>query len=851
MGVPSTESSFFPSVPDNVTWQFLDTLLIRSTGFPFSLLKQFRFKRTVACFERLWDVKLQLDNQAVAIRQEIQTLVSSGNGASSMPVPFDKIRHKVFRGQPLPAHFLLDKSLSLTSMLEAWNRLLVDYEKLQNESKIIFEEELATMRTRLRELVQRNLLFREAMFLSSVGASEIALASYLASDIRQRNRKTRERERFFINNLQRMCTKNETASFFGPINFGKLTASGPENLAIEFLASGGGKKTSQTEVFFTHWACYELAEMMSRDPSVRPFVIPRQTPFFYLASERAFYYFAENKVYYFGIEEKEVTSVQMKILRLIDSQRRFKEIHGSLPEFTEEEFWRECNLLAEEKIITDVVLISPYSHNGVKDLLQYLALLPPPARNSSWHESLLRLENLRVRFRDASYPDRMLALGEAEGLFERLTGKKARRGTGSFYVDRSIFFEDTLGTITRFELGGNLFRTLASSISRVMTAMALIAIARWECWQRVGREVLQKLSGNEKRVSLAEFWNEFEDVYEDIKRSDRFKAVSHVLETATNCFKEALEPDNSINEKRLFSQLARTLREGGLLNNRNYRLCASPDFLVGSRSMHHLKQGDFTLYLGEMHQHFFPYFYSTASYFCPWGEEYKEELRQVLENLSKPHEFLQMALKREMKLFPGKLRGNTLFFQEQGLGDPDLFPIFLRDLDVTEQNGEVVLQHRKTGITLIFPGHIVQDPAYDFLKIFTFPYVEYVPIFSGKQMPRILWDGLVYQRATWHLMSDDLAGILTPAGFDLFYQSYLLARSLGIPQCVFARHPLEQKPFFIDFENFFLIEMFQHVLHSKPEIWFTEFAPGEDELWLEMDGEKHSCEFRIATYLKV
>jgi hypothetical protein len=79
------------------------------------------------------------------------------------------------------------------------------------------------------------------------------------------------------------------------------------------------------------------------------------------------------------------------------------------------------------------------------------------------------------------------------------------------------------------------------------------------------------------------------------------------------------------------------------------------------------------------------------------------------------------------------------------------------------------------------------------------------------------------------------------------------AREHGIPRHVFARTPLERKPFYVDFDAPLLVENLARVVrksHGRIETWveLVEMVPGPRELWLADEaGQRFTSELRLVT----
>ena len=803
-------------------WRFLDAIFVRCTGFPFSLIGKFRFEKTYALFPRLWDCEEKIAELAGAFRNGIPRPVYA---CVEKRIPIAPEKVAVAENDPLAV------------LIAKWNGALAELAGAREETRAAFESELAEKRAILRGMVERFTLFREAMFLSSNGASEIAAASYLRSDPASRNKKARQQERFFISYLQRLCAKNDTASYFGPRNFGEFHRENRENLKLQTGAASDGKPISRNQVFFSHWACYALSRVMSGDPGIFPFVIPRRTPL---------YRFSSGGVDYFGIEKTELSPLESRIVTMADGRKSFKEISQTLGDASDEEFRAASASLAEKKIITDYVLISPFSTSGVSDLLRFLSGLPEGEARNEWRWRLNRLEEMRLRFQSAAFEERLRVQAEAEPFFEETAKRTAKRGEGDFYTDRSIFFEECLGAVKQLEVGGGLFSALKDGLGPIMDALGLVAAAEWECWQFVGKEILRRLGGEGMRVPLERFWNEFGEVYEETAGGARHQAMQAAITAAKNSFQKAAAQGGVVDHESLLADMTKALKEAGLLASPRPPLCGSPDVLIAGRSPQSINEGNYTIYLGEIHPHLFTLTYTNALFFAPYREKHAEQLKSALQSLAGESKLVHLVTLRLNKLLPSPLSFEPLFLQEPEPENPDGLSIY--DLDVTEREGRVVLDDRKSGGEVIFASNYIssiqENPDFDFIKVFSFPHINPIKISFQRHTPRIVWNGIVYQRESWRVGRDELAPMLEPSGFELFWNAYAMRRRLDLPDSIFMRHPAELKPFFIDFRNYFLLELFQHVVKADPQATLTEFAPDESGLWMSVEGENYCCELR-------
>jgi hypothetical protein len=70
--------------------------------------------------------------------------------------------------------------------------------------------------------------------------------------------------------LQRYCAKNESIGFFGPVGWGRLTTT---ETAIEFTP--GSELLAHRQVYLEGWAINALAQTLSQDLCLRPWLAPK------------------------------------------------------------------------------------------------------------------------------------------------------------------------------------------------------------------------------------------------------------------------------------------------------------------------------------------------------------------------------------------------------------------------------------------------------------------------------------------------------------------------------------------------------------------------------------------------
>jgi hypothetical protein len=157
--------------------------------------------------------------------------------------------------------------------------------------------------------------------------------------------------------------------------------------------------------------------------------------------------------------------------------------------------------------------------------------------------------------------------------------------------------------------------------------------------------------------------------------------------------------------------------------------------------------------------------------------------------------------------------------------------------------------------------------TYPFLQ-YTSPLVPLVDDFAGKffpevllptavrtgDAPRMLVDDLVFRRQTWARSAAELHAALGGRDGALLLAAQELRARLGCPATVFASLPGEPKPVLVDFDSFFLVECFAHLVARQAAesgdavVRLTEMLPGPDELFASAPDGARTSELRMGFY---
>src|SRR5207249_6265151 len=255
-------------------WELLPHFVLRSTGFPFRLIDEVAFAKTGSALDALLDAEEDLKRQGGTLASLFPRAAEGALGTFKRRC-WDSVR-RMRPIDPLPAgDGAAAGGKELRRAVDRWNRALGRCGELEASARTVFAEEIVERRSALRD-VAAGPRFQEAVWLCSPQMWERGVARYLSSwDASRRPSEVRRIERQLVSYLQRFCAKNDTASFFGPIDYGDF--SEPTTAGGQDPAPGPGR-LQRREAFMAWWAVAALAVVVGADPSVRPYLRPRPGP---------------------------------------------------------------------------------------------------------------------------------------------------------------------------------------------------------------------------------------------------------------------------------------------------------------------------------------------------------------------------------------------------------------------------------------------------------------------------------------------------------------------------------------------------------------------------------------------
>jgi hypothetical protein len=251
---PSTSDaeSFAPSAAlslPGTRYGLMRSFILRMPGFPVEFIESMASQGLASAADRAQALDRLVDNSAQSLLASSKKLDKRTHRALKRRKPIDPSASPVF-GE---------------AVVEEFNTLLASRNTARDHAVLLYSRELDRTRRLLYEFVVSE-RFQEVLLFSSPGLSRFTPKS--SEPPAARNSHVRQRELSWISYLQRLATKNETISFFGPTAWGEFDLLEPKVASIEFSE----RFIDRRSVYVERWVCEALAERFSQLPEIVQFL---------------------------------------------------------------------------------------------------------------------------------------------------------------------------------------------------------------------------------------------------------------------------------------------------------------------------------------------------------------------------------------------------------------------------------------------------------------------------------------------------------------------------------------------------------------------------------------------------
>jgi hypothetical protein len=684
----------------------------------------------------------------------------------------------------------------------------------------------------------------EAIFLSSPGANQ-AVTSLRKLDPDAGGLKSKDKSRLITLGMyfQRLCTKNESTSFFGPVHWARITETGDTVVQPSTADPIRG-------VFFAHWAVQHLADLVSTDDEVAQHLVPRLPPNLFARGDSVLrrVEFVENPIQVVDVLPPGDHRAN-RIWQLCDGDRTARELAAAAG-IAVAEVVAELRQLEDQGLVRFTLEI-PIGIAEPMDHLQAFLDGLPAATAAPWLERVRELRAGRDGFAAASgYPERQQAMRELGSAYSSISGTGAERNAGQLAADRAVIIEDCVAGWPRFDLGGALTGYLDDELPRVLDLFYELPLARRRA--RIGaiQEWFDGRFPEETPIPLDDVLLASEAEGHALGRALR-EIDDHIRREGPSAITDQLWLNS--HESRVDLDLAWADQERSRMPFDAW--CVSGvDLFVAAESTDAINRGDFQGVVGEIHALHDQLVQGLWPRLHPDPAALAREIGQRVAAVS-PFTMCDPTLPHRRKTMA---REDVLAEIEFTQASPRPAGRRMRsgDLSVLSRAGHLELTGEPLGpVALTRPPLWWWDAEVESIfSAFTGARIANMvdtvrSCDKYEHLPRLTVGKTVLSRETWWY---------TPTGRRSKYVSLSPANQrsviglkdeLGLPDQVFVRFAEEPKPVFIDFDMPYLVDLFARLLsHTDQRIEIGEMVPGPNQLWLRDERGRHPAELRIGYY---
>jgi hypothetical protein len=789
-------------------WRLIPRFLLRRAGFPFEVIEQLACPQTAALAEQCIRAQDEAGRARTTLLrerfpEEVKRVAALGDKASLKAL--SQWRRKVGQGsagEPPEGPW----SEALREAFSGWRARVEALDALHATLAQTLSREEPEAAARLRELVLRPDV-REAVFLLVPALLE-AIDGMKATALLDRRAAERALERRLYAFVQRLGSKNETTSFFGPLTHAQVDPAvtdfsfGPE------LPGGFVRR----EVFAAFWAVTTFASAIAADPEIRRALPVRRIPASRWSAAAAF-----------GPDGKpaELPVDARALLAFIDDRRTLAEL-AALAGLPVPDAERALTRLERTGFVRRDLEPLSTVHYPLTDLRERLPEVPGAQR---WKDALDGFAELLRKFEKAPLEARRQLLPAAEAHFEKAVGKSARRGAGQMYADRTVLFEDCEGDLQPVRFPAVEAARLEEAMSPALDLGAAYGRVRFRALRTLAGRVLAELG--QGPVPFLTFAAALDgqiaggalDALDG--PGERFlERLTAVVEAASDGHLARLSPST------LTARVTEGVGDGGIR-------FASPDVMLERGA-----NGQVRFVIGEVHPYVFAW--GSQNHFAPDAAALQAEFRKELRPWGGAERMAVVLRRRRHKglvadTFPGT------FIEVTGKAThDDGRRVAIADLRVVAGEDGPELCGPNGPLTLY-----VGEDDHPHLRAFAPPLVEIPQIRLGAHTPRIEVGELVYQRERWELAQGGIEALCkAEPGVSLSLEVTRARLERGWPRFVFISAEAEPKPLCLDLDAPLAQAHLQRLLATGP-LTVIEMVPDPRHLWLCRTSGAHTSELRL------
>jgi hypothetical protein len=827
-------------------WAIWRQVVLRGAGFPATLVLELAAPECAAAADRLLQAEAAAEQARDAL---VDALMAALDAPSHDPEQHEQhreirsLRRRMLRR--LRQMKLLDESddaIADAASAQAFRTAIARLDAARADFERAFDAGAAEVSEAIMRLAAND-RFREAITWQNRSAFQRAVASLRGkASGSARIYKKRLNEELIANYLQRYCVKNDTIGFFGPVGWAHIE---PQDATTS--VQPGPRLLAARTVYFDEWGINALARRLAENDAMLPWIAPRRLPFFHVE---------QTTLCLPAGATLPLTAQQAAILHACDGARLAREIalecirtptNGLA---SEAEVYAVLGDLRDQGLITWTLEV-PMELRPERMLQRLLERVGDQPLRTAALAALNQLDSARAAVARAAGDAAQLdaALDELEATFTQLTDTPATRSAGQIYASRTLVYEDCRRDI-EVTIGSDVLQTLGTPLALILTSarwftheMAAIYRAAFkgiydDCVRAAGSRV----------VPLIDFWQQAQT----LMPGGSVQLVDGLAATFQERWMEILGlPASQQRVAYTSSELQQRVQAAFGMAAPGWRstLYHSPDVLIAAPDIAAIQRGDYQFVMGELHIGL-----NTMGGPCFLSQHpFQEDLFLALErDLPEgriipviPRSWPRMTSRTRLVLVSP--RDYRLVFAPDASGVAKSRALEIGSLVLEETDSGVVVRTRD--------GRLSFDLIETFaLMLSIIASQEFRILPPSGHTPRVTIDRLVVCREAWHYAVEELSFAEIEHDHERFLATRRWARTSMMPRMVFVKVPVEDKPFYVDFDSPIYVNILSRMIRRTKEdrppnarITISEMLPELEQLWLpDAEGQHYTSELRFA-----
>lgn len=799
-------------------WRVLDDIVVRRAGWPVDLLDELAAPGLVEVAEEYERTDHALQKTADRVRGQLRRAIADPTVVAAAK-ELRRIRRALDRGVAVEGDV---RHPALREPAAHWDAAVRRTVEQRGHLRREFAARADVARASLRRMVSSE-EFHDVALLNSPDFLDRGLRPYLDAPTDLAPARRRAIERTLTAYVQRLCSRNETASFFGPVWYAQADPSAQRCLPDPAVRVPSDPRDRHVHV--SAWVVRSLAAAMEADDLTGP---EQQL-------ERSALHRFDGTTLVLPVRPYpriELTTAEREVMAAATDGLRVKSLdpaaRAALPSLSERELVRTRIPLATGEL--DMLLALRDEIDEWDD---------EPRRR--WRPVVRRIEELAGDLADATGPKaRTAALRALEAYLAEQIDGPLRRGQGALYADRLVFFEQYVEPVP-FPIGAAFVAELERRLRGVLNVLASAASYVHGRRLALATDGVDEAGLTGQRVGL-------------LDAIDRFPRPEPAEDQVTQW----------LDEWRAGLGSGGSTPSGGSLDLSSETLLgdnhpeawagsvASVDVMVSAADADAVDRGEFTLVVGEVHPALVLCHDALFAYH-PDRAGLHKRARRILARADPQRAEMQIAAERVTKVTDAPVGRGRLHraWVEHGANARDVAVADL-DLDLGPAGPPALLPAGSVSASYLRRPLFVEEPLPLLLACVQKPELWTEPLVVGPCTPRVLIDGVVVQRSAWTVYRDDFPILRAPAdSVEAFAAVQAWRKRRQLPRRLFARpHGVgEVKPVLVDFDSPLSVMVFLHGIRLASSVVLVEMYPDRDALWLSSGRHRYTCELRLTVWV--